>query len=242
MNDDFLYKRQEEPSPEFVAGLRESLAAMELPEKAKRKNGQRRFSWKAVAAVFALIMASFFIWNMPEVHIPVLQMIYGNHAGDVLQNAQETLGFELPEIPNGYYLSTIRFADVIGSYDVDIFDWGNIEQWKFEPSYRLIVFWMNYRGDCVIRLTLDYLPRESDEEWNTEYYNYLDERSDKVEVIQFNDNTSGLLRSLTSYNVAYGMLIEWQYERVGYNIESSLDCMSREEFIELAQSTLPNTP
>jgi hypothetical protein len=245
MNDDFLYTRQEVPEPAFVAKLQEELERMDSPEKSKRKNGQRRLNWKwkAVAAAIALIVLGVFAWNQPEVQIPVVSMVLGYPADSAFREAQASLGFEIPEMPSGYYLSRVQFSD--GDTHSVTLNWrgegpsgGN----PIIPTGTLTAYWATYRGHCGIDFSVD-TTVERDEEWYADYYQSLDERSDKVEVIELDGDTIGLWRWQTFDNVAYGMTLEWHHENIRYELEGALespmgDCISREAFIAIAQSTL----
>jgi hypothetical protein len=245
MNDDFLYKRQESPAPEFVAELRESLHQVEEPQKAKRKNGQRRFNWKwkAVAAVMVMMLLGTFIWNQPEVRIPVTNFILGNPAEDALQEIDEALGFEIPKIPSGFYVSTIQFTD--GFTTDDVLEWLDYYELRgvddYIPVDNFTAYWVTYREDCAIKLSVSTIA-EADEEWYVEYYQYLDERSEKVELVELDSDTIALWRWLTLDNVEYGMDLEWHYQNIDYKLESTMDCVSREDFISIAQSTLDDRP
>jgi hypothetical protein len=224
MNDDFLYKRQESPAPEFVAELREKLHQVEEPQKAKRKHGQRYINWKAIAAVFVLVSIGIGIfWNTPEIHIPVTNFILGYPNESVLRGAQERLGFELPEMPDGYFLGDIRST-------------------QLEPPFVMGV-WQAYRGQCFISFSVHDSPQTPESlEWYQDYYSYLEARSEKLEVIRLEEDVPGLWRWLTVDNVPYGMNLEWHDENLVYELEATMDCVSREAFLAIAQSTLDDSP
>jgi hypothetical protein len=243
MNDDFLYTRQESPAPEFVTELRESLHELEEPQKAKRKNGQRYINWKAIAAVISLVLVGITLWNTPEINIPISQMIYGNRAEDALQSMHDALDVEIPEIPSGFYVSTIQITDGVMTYD--LLEWLDYHELSevddYIPVDNFTAYWVTYREDCAIKLTVS-TTAEADEEWYVEYYQYLDERSNKVQLIELGNDKIALWRWLTLDNVEYGMNLEWHHEHLVYKLEGTMDCISREAFIAIAQSMLPENP
>lgn len=224
MNDDFLYKRQESPAPEFVAELREKLHQVEEPQKAKRKKGQRYVNWKAIAAVFVffIVVAGIFIYT-PEIHIPVTDFILGYPNEEVLENAQETFGFELPELPYGYYIALIQHTNL--------------------DAPHVFVHWQTYRGFCVISLFAFPDPQSPEAiQQNQEYNRHLAESFSWADIVELGNGIEGIWRSTTYNGAPLEVSLEWYLGDNRYELSSTVECATKEILATIAQSTLPDNP
>jgi hypothetical protein len=226
MNDNFLYTRQESPAPEFVTELREKLHQLEEPQKAKRKNGQRRFNWKALAAVISLVLVGITLWNTPEINIPVNQMIFGYPNADALQDAQEIMGIEIPDTPNGYYLFSAQRQT----------------EFDYPP---LLVHWQSYRGFCVIDLFAFAEPGMLEDEafqQNQEYNRQLAESFSWADIVELGNDVEAIWRATTYNGQPLGVSLEWYFGGNMYNLSSTEECATKEVLAAMAQSTLPDNP
>lgn len=218
MNDDFLYKRQEEPSPEFIESLRGTLAAMELPEKAKRKNGQRRFSWKAVAAVFVVLaLAGLVIFSQTKLRDSIVNVFIDDPNYDTLVDVYERYGFELPTVPSRYELALAFYND--------------------EENENIEIRWQS--TVCVIRLKVG-LPDITDEVTGISII-----PEPLVETFKTGYQIIGEVRNLDGDNTeriwASWSLFNGSFYR-HYSLTTGNSCLSQSEILTIAQSTFSDNP
>jgi hypothetical protein len=224
MNDDFLYTRQESPTPEFVAELHERLAQVDIPQKAKRKNIGRRYSWRGILAAAASLAAAITIfWTSPELHVPITNTILGNPNESVLRDFQEAVGFDYPQIPNGYYI-------------------GRIQASTLSPS-SLVMQWRAYRGICTISMIVYEDPEITGVTvQQREYNHYLSETYAGIDIEVVGRDIEATWRLTTHYNRPNTMTLDWQIGKVIYVLETLEQCFSRAEFSTIAQSIVPDSP
>jgi hypothetical protein len=224
MNDDFLYTRQEVPEPEFVAHVQSLLDGIEQAEKPKRKTGQKRFAWKGIVAAAASLVAAITIfWTTPEIHVPVMSMVYGYPNESVLRRFQEFVGFDYPEIPNGYYIASIRST-------------------QLDPE-SLVMYWRTYRKTCTISLMVYENPEVSGiTVQEVEYNHYLAETYAGIDIESLGGGIEATWRLTTLYNRPNQMSLDWQIGDMIYNLETQEMCLSRAEFSAIAESIVPDSP
>lgn len=221
MNDEFLYKRQETPDPVFMVELHNNLQIMAVPQKSKRKNGQNRFYWKAVAAVFVLTIMSLVILSQQRLREAIVNIFVDDPYYDLLMAAYYDYGFELPPVPERYHFS---FVNTVNSGIAS-------------RHYAIETSWQNSDKTCTISLRADFTYYSSAYEiWpDTSEWQLLD--GDEVIIL---DNIPILLGGDTFDLNPNRLTMSWTIpNQTYYNLQSSRACLSREEYIAIAQSTLP---
>jgi hypothetical protein len=225
MNDDFLYTRQESPEPEFVMQLQARLEQVDIPRKSKRKNEQRFYSWRGIAALFALTVASLvlIIFSQARLRASVINIFVDDPNYDMLADLYSLYRFELPTAPIGYKVSTIAqtsMADELGRYNVGI-------------------HWLSSDRSCIVVLTADFSS-----------YKYVqgDNENPPIEgvlaenEVLLNDRVVGVLGDpIGASRLRYRM--SWRSENgIFYTLNALKSCISMDEFLVIAQSTLSNSP
>lgn len=223
MNDDFLYKRQEVPEPSFVVRLHEELQSIGVEEKPKRKNGQRRFGWqqKLAAALFVFLVAGLVVFSQPKLREPLINIFIDDPNYDVLVDAYNRYGFELPTVPSRYEASpTVVYLR------------GRVEM--------LIIRWQASDHVCVIELGIEFdiidevsgiqiVPEPMIERIKTGFQLLGD-----ISIMD-GDNTNRIWASWTLSNRAF-------YKNYNYSLTTGRSCLSGDEITAIAQSTFSDNP
>jgi hypothetical protein len=225
MNDDFLYKRQESPDPAFVAQVQGLLDMMGQDVKLKRKNGQRRFNWKLMVAGLVLIVGATavilprFLSNGAEA---------ANATQDILETAQARMGILIPEMPEGF---TLSYVEAPPSYF----------------NYSLKLGWTDEIG-CSTTANIISSPESPERlEANANVNKYMAQLHDWIDIVDLGNGIEAVFR-FNTYDVndmpngSDKKSLEWRIGDNIYSLETYELCLSREEFVAIAQSTVPDSP
>jgi hypothetical protein len=224
MNDDFLYTRQESPAPEFVAELQERLGHVDSPRKAKRKNGQKTFAWKAAAAMFVVTVLGLVVFSQERLRTSIINIFVDDPNYDLLAELDSRYGFELPTVPSRYQLSSVR----------------NMTSTSYAASggYSVEIHWQNSDFTCLLELTAE-----------LGFYPWTDENNLPVEPvleenqILLNEHVVGTWYTpIDPVPSIRRRLVWWNESAISYTLDAPTTCMSLDEFLAIAQSTLSESP
>ncbi len=227
-NDDFMYSLQEAPRDEFVSKLNASLKA--------KGNIPALQLGKHIASIILIIFlsVSLLLFTSSEIRALVVQTL-GIDEWIALSDddAQVYVSFDVPQyIPEGYSRYH-EWRDPTGNQqegEVVVSTFGN------EMLIGRMI-WEN--DDCYIRMTVreDRTAsdiRDASMQRNEEYA----ERYDWIDVFDVAD-VRGVWRLETVPGQEFArMTIKWiSLQNIHHRMETTEDCLSKEEFIEMAQST-----
>jgi hypothetical protein len=223
MNDDFLYKRQESPTPEFVAELQERLGQVDTPRKSKRKNEQKNFAWKAAAAMFAVAVLGLVIFSQERLRDSIVNIFVDDPNYDMLAELYSLYRFELPSVPSRYQLSTLRQTSLANELG----------------AFTLGVHWLSSDRSCLVVLTADF---RSYNYLELENYSSPNDRTLDANEVLLNDHVVGDLGDpLGTSRLRH--LLSWRSEDgIFYTLNAPKSCINMDEFLVIARSTLSNSP
>lgn len=229
VNDDFMYSRRETPNPVFVEQLHARLTAQEELYKPKKKKGQPRKTWRYVAAIVSLIIVSIsaVLTISPEARILVFEAMGVDMVLRAeLENAHELIDFNMPrQIPDSFELHGV-WTNYLNEMISIRFQWLGSKEFDY--------------GNCFIRMYLfehSRLPSVEQVEQTETNTDYLAERYDWIETFDINDDINAVWRLRTISNSLNMMEINWRIDGISYKLETHEGCVSREDFIAMAQST-----
>ena len=227
-HDDFMYSLQEAPRDEFVSELNASL-------KAKGKIPVLQL-WRHIASIILIIFlsVSLLLFTAPEIRALVVQAL-GIDEWVALseEEAQDYVSFDIPQyIPEGYsvYSEWRDLTENQQSGEVII---------STLPNEVLLGRMMWQYDDCYIRMTVSENRNSSDlrdasMQRNEDYA----EKYDWIDVFDVAD-VRGIWRLETVPGQEFARTtIEWiSSQSIVYQMETTENCLRKEEFIIMAQST-----
>ncbi|MEO0598066.1 MAG: hypothetical protein AAF126_18300 [Chloroflexota bacterium] len=250
-NDDFMYSRQEQPRPQFISDLRQSLAEAESEPKliARLWRPDSLFQRLAsVAAVFLFFSAVFFSAS-PYARASFMQMV-DNFIATNDRDAQATLPYDVPQvIPDGfsriiYEVSydeegepVLNLRDGHGNNDGEVV----LGPFFYTETVVGIIRWYNEASNCHIHMIImEDLTTPETRLASLERNLDFAARYDWIEVFPIGETDTRAVWRLTTAGVSTqpdSMTIEWTSpENIRHSMQTTVDCLSQEDFIAMAQS------